>query len=275
MVHSTLLPPSLSFANTYTGGGYCVPAGPDMFVFMFQIVSLLASQGKSVSVLMLSYDLGPTAKYPRQLQQAAALLNHVLSPTGLSYSPSNIVLSGDSAGANLALSLLSHISHPHPSTELPIPKVSLPQGAKFPGVVLISPWVSFGVTDPSFKTNAYKDCIGVSAGTAWSSAWLGEPWPHTKTSDYYNEAVNAPPSWWKDTPVEQVLIVAAGEEVLVDGITKFGKKLIEGMGADKVELCIVPGEYHDQPSIDLQFGYTEADEGQQAKKIKSWISSKL
>ena len=36
------------------------------------------------------------------------------------------------------------------------------------------------------------------------------------------------------------------------------------------------GEYHDQPSLDIQFGYTKPeDEGKQARIIKEWISSKL
>jgi hypothetical protein len=39
----------------FHGGGYCFPAGPDMFEFMFQIVDVLQAQGKNVSVLMLSY----------------------------------------------------------------------------------------------------------------------------------------------------------------------------------------------------------------------------
>jgi len=47
------------------------------------------------------------------------------------------------------------------------------------------------------------------------------------------------------------------------------------MGPSKVELCVVPGEYHDQAVIDLTFGYKEKDEGGQAKKIKGWIASKL
>lgn len=240
-----------------------------MFEFMFQVVSLLASQGKSVAVLMLSYDLAPTAVYPRQLQQAAALLNHVL--LDLKVAPSNIVLTGDSAGANLVIGLLSHISHPHPSTVVPIAKVELHEN--FRAAVLISPWVSFDTSDDSFTRNANKDCIGVGAGKQWSSAWIGEAWPHTQISDYYNQAITAPESWWEGLKVDKALMVAGGEEVLVDGIKKFAAKLIAGAGADKVEFVVVPDEYHDQPSIDLQFGYTE--DGQQAKLIKSWIGSKL
>jgi len=242
-----------------------------MFEFMFQIVSLLSSQGKSVAVLMLSYDLAPTAVYPRQLQQAAMLLNHVFK--NLKIAPSNIILTGDSAGANLSIALLSHISHPHPSTTLSIPKIEIQEN--FRAAVLISPWVSFDTSDDSFARNANKDCIGTVAGKQWSTAWLGEAWPHTQISDNYNQGITAPASWWKDLRVEKVLLVGGDEEVLIDGIKKFAGQLIASLGPDKVELVVIPGEYHDQPNIDLQFGYKEKDEGQQAKLIKHWIGSKL
>ena len=78
-----------------------LPAGQDMFEFMFQIVDVLTKQNKDVAVLMLSYDLAPGAIYPRQLQQAVALVDHVLNT--LHVSPSNIVITGDSAGANLCI----------------------------------------------------------------------------------------------------------------------------------------------------------------------------
>jgi hypothetical protein len=41
--------------NKRTGGGYVYPASPEMFEFMFQIVDILKSKGKSAAVLMLSY----------------------------------------------------------------------------------------------------------------------------------------------------------------------------------------------------------------------------
>jgi acetyl esterase/lipase len=239
---------------------------------MFQIVDVLKSQGKNAAVLMLFYDLAPSAVYPRQLQQAASLLNHVLNK--LEIPPQNILLTGDSAGAHLALSLLSHISHPHPSTLLPIPLITLSTPLR--GAVFISPWVSFDTSTPSFSANKYKDCIGPISGKQWSSAFLGCPWPHTEKSDYYNQAITAPESWWKGLKVQEVLVVAGEEEVLIDGIREFEGKLKSGVGdSTKVELFVAKHEYHDQPSLDLYIGYSEKDEGEQAKAIKGWISSRL
>jgi len=256
----------------FHGGGYVLPAHRAMVEFMFQVIDFLKSHGKQdVACLFLSYDLAPGAIYPRQLQQASLLMNHII--TNLHITPNNIIVTGDSAGANLALSLFSHISHPHPSNSLSIPKVVLSEPLR--GLVLTSPWVSFDITSESFKHNQYKDCVGHTGGTKWSSAYLGCPWPHKGKTDNYNEAAIAPASWWKDLAVQKggVLIVCGEEEVLRDGIVEFESRLVEGWG--KVEFLCAKGEYHDQPNIDLQLGLNESDEGEQAKLIKRWIASKL
>jgi acetyl esterase/lipase len=144
--------------------------------------------------------------------------------------------------------------------------------------VLISPWVSFSTSAPSFTENKYKDVIDPQAVTQWSNAFLGSS-PTTgqvNGTDYYNEALSAPESWWKGLNVDEVLVVAGAEEVLVDGIREFEGKFRRGVGeGTKVEFLVAKGEYHDQPSIDLQFGYKETDEGVQAKGIKGWVASKL
>ncbi|RDW89463.1 hypothetical protein BP6252_01495 [Coleophoma cylindrospora] len=263
----------------FHGGGYVMPAGPGMIEFMFRIVDMLSAQGKSVAVLFLAYDLAPGALYPRPLQQACGLLNHVLNT--LSISPENIILIGDSAGANLALQLLSHISHPwnetHPASSSPVAvKGGIPTvkpSAPFRGVVLASPWTSFSLSEKSFKTNAYTDCICVPAGMQWSEAFMGSPHPHAANSDYYNQPITAPASWWKDLMVDDMLIVAGGAEVLIDGIKKFAGIVEQGFGESHLEVFIAPGEYHDQASVDIDFGYQE--DGAQAAKIKSWMGTKF
>ncbi|KAK0099611.1 hypothetical protein ONS96_008111 [Cadophora gregata f. sp. sojae] len=278
----------------FHGGGYVLPASEFMIEFMFQVITSLTSAGKSASCLFLAYDLSPGAPYPRQLQQASLLTNHLTQTLHLS--PQNIILTGDSAGANLALSLLSHINHPHPSPT--IPRVDLP--APFLGLVLISPWVSFDTSAPSFQENEFKDCVSQPGGKKWSGAFLECLWPHEGKKDFYNEALRAPEEWWRGLGVDEVFVVCGSEEVLRDGIVEFEGKLRRGVeggrgegdgnwggngsgngsgngkaGKGRVEMMIVKGEYHDQPNIDLQLGYKEKDEGETAKLIKSWIASKL
>ncbi|KUJ19772.1 alpha/beta-hydrolase [Mollisia scopiformis] len=257
----------------FHGGGYTLPPTPGMFLFIHNLIQHLSAQGKSVSCLFLSYDLSPTAPYPRQLQQASALLSHIL--TTLHYSPHSILLTGDSAGANLALSLLSHLTHPHPDPA--IPPVQMDGSLK--GVVLTSPWISFEMNAESFERNGGRDVVSIQAGTTWSTAFLRCPWPHSSAIDAYNQPggslVSA--SWFKDYPsvVDEVLIVCGSDEVLVDGITDFQRKLKEGMGEERVRFVVGVDEYHDAPSLDLGLGYKESEEGVQAREIKRWIGSKF
>ncbi len=102
---------------------------------------------------------------------------------------------------------------------------------------------------------------------------MGEKYPYPSTSDNYSQPITAPASWWEGLKVEQVLVVAGEEETLVDGIKEFEEKLRRGVGeGTKVETLIAKGEFHDQPNVDIQFGYKE---GEQAKRIKGWVASKL
>jgi len=253
---------------SFHGGGYSLPASTEHFEFIFQALKKFQSQGHNVAYLCLAYDLTPSALYPRQLGQAAAFLNYVLND--LHFSPENIILSGDSAGANLILSLVSHILHPHPSPS--VPRVTLP--SPLLGCLLICPWVSFDGNGASFKENVYKDCIDPEGSQKWIRALAGD---HAN-GDNYNEPITARESWWKNFPAKDVLIVAGGDEYLLDGVKEFNKKFQEALkGQDvKYEFIICPNEYHDQWYIDIQMGYTkESDETKQAKVIKEFIQSRL
>jgi acetyl esterase/lipase len=268
-------------------GGFVFPASPEQFEYMFQIVENCSSHGKKVACLFLSYgklryhppcrltnntsDLAPGVVYPRQLQQAAFLLNHVL--TTLSISPCNILLTGYSAGANLALALLSHISHPHPSSTIPIPPIFL--STPLAGVILVSPWVSFSTSSPSFTTNAYKDLIGPEACKQWSTAFMHTPWPHITNTDPYNQPITASESWWESLRVEKVVIVAGRDEVFIDDVRVLETMLRRQVGEGKVESAYCEGEFHDQPNVDLQLGFKESQQGEMAKVVKRWVNDML
>lgn len=237
---------------------------------MFHLTSYLSSKGKNVSCLFLSYDLAPGAHYPRQLQQAAMFLNYVVNT--LHFQPQNIILTGDSAGGNLVMALLSHISHPHPPTSLRIPKVDLP--APLLGAVLVSPWTTFSISDDSVDRNKFKDAVGRGAVIKWSAAFMNSAWPHSpEISDYYIEAITAPEEWWNDLKVDRVLITAGGDEVLVDSIERFAGQLRRGFGEKKVDLEVVEGEYHDQINVDIKNGYKYDAKG--ARIIMEWLAARF
>ncbi|KAI5867468.1 Alpha/Beta hydrolase protein [Durotheca rogersii] len=249
----------------FHGGGYVLPASEFMMDYMFRLQALVSSSAKPVAILFLSYDLSPAARYPRQLTQAVALLRHVVEV--LHKAPEDIILTGDSAGGNLALALLSHISSPHPA----IPPLRL--ASKLRGLVLVSPWVSFRLNEPSCIRNARKDLLSIATLKRWAEAFMGTPSPHTDSVDCYNQPVTAPAGHWKDLMAEEVLILGGEDEVLLDSIVQLSQKMDSALGPERVTVLITEGEAHDMPSLDLQFGLGVS--GEQAKRMGNWIARRV
>ena len=198
------LPPSVP------GGGYNLPASLGHLSFCADINT---ATGHDVAVLFLGYTLAPHAHYPQQLIQAVELLRYVVKD--LNRKPQNIMIAGDSAGANLTLGVLSHLSHPHPSIS------PLELGAPLRGTVLLAPWTSFDTEGwESVKYNKNKDTVTPLVANRWSSNFLGG-----KPRDEYNEPMTAELEWWRGLKAEEVLIVAGGDEILLDSIKTFGGKV--------------------------------------------------
>lgn len=169
--------------------------------------------GKDLSIFVLTYTLTPHASYPTQLQQAVVCLRYILQ-TGRS--PANIYLGGDSAGGNLVLGVLSHISHPHAEIdELPVESE-----AAFGGAVLIAPWTDLRTEFPPLETAPLGDLITPDVAKKWATAYL-----NGRQRDYYTDASSAPPEWWHGLKVKDVLILAGGNEILLPLIEDFTQKL--------------------------------------------------
>ncbi|EHK23133.1 uncharacterized protein TRIVIDRAFT_28223 [Trichoderma virens Gv29-8] len=245
------------------GGGYVLPASEFMVDYMFRLQKLVSTSAQPVGILFLSYDLSPTVRYPRQLEQAVALVRYVVEV--LNKAPEDIILTGDSAGGNLALGVLSHLSVAHPSPAIPPLKLE----SKLRGVVLVSPWVSFDFKDASCTKNARKDLLSITTLKRWGEAFMGTPSPHTDNVELYNAPLAAPDEHWRDLMAERVLVLAGKDEVLVDSIDQFSRKLTGALGTDRVTVLIAEGEAHDMPSLDLQFGIEVR--GEQAKLMADWI----
>lgn len=204
------------------GGGYNLPAFPGHFVFCGDIN---AATGPNVAILFLGYTLAPHAHYPKQLTQGVELLRYLIND--LNRKPENIMIAGDSAGGNLVLGILSHLSHPHPSI------APLELNAPLRGVVLLAPWTSFDNGGwESVKYNKYKDTVTPTCADLWSSNFLGG-----KPRDQYNEPMTADAEWWRGLRADEVLVVAGGDEILLDSIKAFEGKL-------KVSDEIFPSELH-------------------------------
>lgn len=157
-----------------------------------------------------NYSLLPNA-YPTQFAQAVEAVRHVIEDHGRS--PRDVIIAGDSAGGNLCLAILSHLSHP--SNDVPTLTIEEP----IRGMVLMSPWVSFSTAWPSMTSNYAKDIDEPQVIAAWAEQYLDG-----RASSPYAESILAEADWWKNAKVEQTLVVAGADEVFIDSITVWAEK---------------------------------------------------
>jgi acetyl esterase/lipase len=199
------------FAHGSIGGGYAMDGDPNHLNFQYSVHKDLAAAGKSVAWLFVAYSLTSNRTYPTQIREGIEGLNYVLEEK--QRSPSKIIVGGDSAGAAIALAILSHLSHPSP--DFP----DLKMDKKFKAVVIIAPWVSFRTDWPSFERNEFKDCISITKENEWSALYKGE-----RLGSNYIEAALAPADWWEGARTQQLLCTAGGDEILLDPISEFVNK---------------------------------------------------
>ncbi|PYI08869.1 esterase [Aspergillus sclerotiicarbonarius CBS 121057] len=240
------------------GGAYCYPMIPDHLKYLDSIIADLKHAGIDVGVLLLHYDLAPTARPPRQLEQAAAVLRYAIETLGKR--PSDIVVMGDSSGGHLALSVLSHLAHPHPS--LP----ALPLSENLAGALLVSPWMIDSRTDyESHQTNADRDSLPLKGLNACAKTFLGDTKP-----DNYNQPADAPQVWWRDLPVKKIFIGVGGDEVMLGSVVATARK-IEAEHAD-VTLSVAHREFHCQSIIFSGLGIAP---GELYEVTVTWLKSTL
>ena len=159
--------------------------------------------------------LTPGAQFPTQLRQFNAAISFLISKGTM---PANIVLGGDSAGGNIAFQIASHIMHPLPN--IPAPATSDPLA----GALLISPWITFDDSLPSFVENDRLDTPNTNFFNFLADQFRSGITPETRA---YFEPLAADDSWW--IGLEKVfprIICSAGEvECLRDSILAFGETL--------------------------------------------------
>jgi len=147
----------------YTHGGGYVTGDPLMHAVAFQkILKQLAKFGLSdVSILTVRYPLSPESRYPVAQFTALKAYQWLVEKKGVS--ASRIVLGGDSAGGNLALTLLQRIRD-HPTLKSPC------------GAFLISPWTDLDSTLPPHATKALvrRDYLPVRNAGRFVEMYLGD-----------------------------------------------------------------------------------------------------
>lgn len=119
------------------GGGYSTGSS----LYARTLTSKLA-ESTSMDVFCFDYRLAPEHPYPAATEDAMKAWNYLML---LGYGARDVVLTGDSAGGNLALSL---------TLKLKEEKRLLPRG-----IVLMSPWTDLTSSGKSFQTKADLDPV--------------------------------------------------------------------------------------------------------------------
>ncbi|KAE9367204.1 alpha/beta-hydrolase [Stipitochalara longipes BDJ] len=239
------------------GGGYKMAINPGHLSF-----SLKCASNAKASLALLEYTLAPAGHYPTQLNQAIEALKSILNIT----SPSHITIAGDSAGGHLSTSLLSHLMHPAKDIE-PIPLIE-----KLGGICLICPFLSFDYEKKSYVTNAPRDYLQLKDVKSFNSDFKPLGLSDTDAlKDSGLSPLDAPKGWWKDCPVERILLTAGVWEVFLDDIVAFSKRLQEeARPGTKVDLVVGDKEVHAACIVDTAIGLSEGDT---AKAVLAWMSN--
>ncbi|GAW26531.1 putative alpha beta-hydrolase [Rosellinia necatrix] len=202
------------------GGGFSMGSSYFYLEFLFAWLDLLKKAGyNNPSIFALEYTLVPDGSFPKQLEEATAGYEHVLSMVG---EPGRVCISGDSAGATIVLSLLLHLAN----MDHRVDKVN---GAgkrwlRKPALaVLISPWVTLA-------SDRYRNT---------ESDYLDAGQLHTYAKQYAGDVVLAnnhllSPGlcrdilmWQQACPSQGILIAYGHEEVFapdIEALVQFWKK---------------------------------------------------
>lgn len=119
------------------GGGYSTGSS----LYARTLTSKLASS-TSMDVMCFDYRLAPEHPYPAALKDAMKAWNYLML---LGYGARDVIITGDSAGGNLALALVLKLKE---------------EGRLLPrGLVLMSPWTDLTSSGKSFETKAELDPV--------------------------------------------------------------------------------------------------------------------
>ncbi|MCO8072948.1 alpha/beta hydrolase [Acinetobacter lwoffii] len=210
------------------GGAFYLGSLNTHRAFMTQIAARTQMQ-----VLHVDYPLSPESAYPEALEALFDVYNLLLDQ---GVQAKDIILSGDSCGANLALALA-----------LKIQQESLPQVS---GLILLSPLLDLTLTSESLRYNQKHDALlsleTVQTGIEYyvpRSIDRGDP----EVSPFFADLTGLPP----------IHIQVGSKEILLDDASRFKEKA-EQAGVE-VEFKLYTGMWHNFQMFSAWF-----DEAKQA-----------
>ncbi len=192
------------------GGGYCCGD----IRYAKGVASILA-QKCGLRVLAPAYRLAPEHPFPAALDDALDAYRYLLR---IGYPPSEIILSGESAGGGLCYALC-----------LRLKEESLPPPA---GIIAISPWTDLTASGSSYEENEAKDPTLTKKRLAFFAEQYTSDIQNPHVSPLFGDLADMPPS----------LIFAGGDEIMLDDSRLMHEKLLAS-GCES-ELIIAPHLWH-------------------------------
>ncbi|GAD98387.1 hypothetical protein AOR_1_832114 [Paecilomyces variotii No. 5] len=245
------------------GGGYVMPLSEGHLNWMVYTSGKCRNAGLDVSVAILEYDLIPKHPYPRQMIQGIIALKSLLSR---GYSPNDIIIGGDSAGGHLSLSLLSHLHHPRPESDL---IVELKEPLR--GCFLVSPLVSLSNLETrSYNERCSADVLSKNLIREWGDALIkNSPWrEEIRNGLGWGMALDVPEKWWQGFDIAKRIIVTGGhEEIFRDHITAFIEVLRRNASVHLTSHMALD-EAHDGPLMEFR---SHCLPGSSTKALTEWI----
>ena len=188
------------------GGGYSTGST----VYARTLTSKLAAS-TSMDVLSFDYRLAPEHPYPAATEDAMQVWNYLML---LGYGARDIILAGDSAGGNLALSLTLKLKE---------------EGRLLPrGLVLMSPWTDLTSSGKSYISKAEIDPVmnGTYLEKMIRNYAEGQELTNPLISPLFGDYVGFPPTY----------IQVGNNEILLDDSVMLYKKLLKANVSVKLEM---------------------------------------
>lgn len=252
------------------GGGYVRLSAHPSDVTAAIAKGLLEHVGPVSRVFSLEYRLSvgppytPKHPFPAALLDALAGYNYLVNVLG--FSPSNIIIEGDSAGGNLACALVRYLVE-YKDSHVKLPPVPS-------RLVLLSPWCDLSTSHVTPGSSAYT-CLStdyLQLDRSLDHAKLAFVGPHglgaTENNRYISPASLNPQIRAEFKGYPRTFIMAGGAELLLDQIRTLKEKMVKDMGEGNVEYYEAPDGVHDY----LVFAFHEPERKETFKAIAAWIS---
>lgn len=194
------------------GGGYSTGSS----LYARTLTSKLA-ESTSMDVFCFDYRLAPEHPYPAAVEDAMKAWNYLML---LGYGARDVVLTGDSAGGNLALALVLRLKE---------------EGRLLPrGLVLMSPWTDLTSSGKSFQTKADLDPVlnGAYIDRMVEAYAAGQDLEDARISPLFGDFAGFPP----------VYIQVGENEILLSDSLRLHQAFIDANVSVKIDVW--PGMWH-------------------------------